>query len=561
MRNKVLAVAAGVAATAAYSVSIGAEPDRPADNRIEAAREIAGRVGRILGGAAVCRDIDPDRIRAMSGRLQSVIGFTTGRAEDFNTLKQVYDRNVVEGQHAVTEGRQDCGAVEHDLVDLEDAVRMSSSPASASSGAAAAVSTAPASAAPAPGVTVMGTVRPVPITRPVAVTVSPAGAASHPAAEAALTSDAAQGVTADEIRFGIAAPFGGATRELGRQMKLGIEVAFSEANAHGGVSGRTLHLVPADDGYEPTYTLAAMKELYDKERVFGIIGNVGTPTAEVALPFALEHRLLFYGAFTGASLLRHDPPDRYVFNYRASYAEETAAVVRYLMRTRKLEADQIAVLAQQDGYGDAGFAGVIKAVRSLRGDSEVLRLGYKRNTVAVDEAVAQLRQRHGTIKAVVMVATYRAAARFIEKTRELYPSLIYTNVSFVGSSSLAEELMLLGPRYADGVIVTQVVPPVDGYASVVLDYKNALATYASPGERPDYVSFEAYLSAKLLVEGLRRAPDLDTEKVVDTLESLHDVDLGLGVPANFSHTEHQALHKVWGTRLDAHGKYQPLDLD
>jgi branched-chain amino acid transport system substrate-binding protein len=346
-------------------------------------------------------------------------------------------------------------------------------------------------------------------------------------------------------------------------MKLGIEVAFKEANARGGVNGRMLRLVAVDDGYEPARTREAMQRLYEAEQIFGVIGNVGTPTAEVALPFALEHRMLFYGAFTGANLLRRDPPDRYVFNYRPSYTEETDAVVRYLVRIRKLRPEQIAVFAQQDGYGDAGFAGVAKAIRSLRGGDEgaILRLNYKRNTVDVDEAIARLRQSKGPIKAVVMVATYRAAAKFIEKTRDAFPGMIYTNVSFVGSSSLAEELMLLGPRFANGVIVTQVVPPVDSYASVVLDYKNALATYASPGEMPGYVSFEGYLSTKVLVEALRRSvPELDLEKVVDALETLRDYDIGLGVPVSFSRTEHQALHKVWGTQLDANGRYQPIDL-
>jgi ABC-type branched-subunit amino acid transport system substrate-binding protein len=385
-----------------------------------------------------------------------------------------------------------------------------------------------------------------------------------PAAAPPAANGPVRGVTAHEIRFGMAAPFSGATKELGLQMKLGIEVAFNEANARGGVNGRMLRLVSADDGYEPGRTMDAMKNLYEAEEVFGVIGNVGTPTAEVALPFALERRMLFYGAFTGASVLRHDPPDRYVFNYRASYAEETDAVVHYLVRVRKLRPEQIAVFAQQDAFGDAGFAGVTRAMRALRGGGDegtIVRLGYKRNTIDVDDAVNRLRQSKGAIKAVVMVSTYRAAAKFIEKTRDAYPSLIYTNVSFVGSSSLAEELMLLGPRFANGVIVTQVVPPVDGYASVVLDYKHALATYAPPGEVPSYVSFEGYLSAKVLVEALRRTvPQLDTEKVVEALETLRDYDLGLGVPVSFSRTEHQALHKVWGTQLDANGKYQPIDL-
>jgi ABC-type branched-subunit amino acid transport system substrate-binding protein len=371
-----------------------------------------------------------------------------------------------------------------------------------------------------------------------------------------------RGVTDNEIRFGISAPFSGAAKELGQNMKLGIEAAFNVANTNGGVHGRQLRLVAVDDGYEPTRTAETMQQLYEQDRVFGIVGNVGTPTAVVALPYALERRMLFYGAFTGASLLRRDPPDRYVFNYRASYAEETDAVVRYLVKVRRERPEQIAVFAQQDSYGDAGFAGVAKAIRSLQGgdESTILRLNYKRNTVDVDDAIAQLKKSRIPIKAVIMVPTYRAAARFIEKTRDLYPSMIYTSVSFVGSTALASELMLLGQKYATGVIVTQVVPAVDGHSSVVLDYKSVLTKYF-PGESPDYVSLEGYLAGTVLVEALKRnGPQLDTERLVDSLENLRDFDMGLGTPVTFGRSEHQALHKVWGTELDATGHYQPIDL-
>jgi len=362
--------------------------------------------------------------------------------------------------------------------------------------------------------------------------------------------------------LGMAAPFSGAAKELGRQMKLGIDTAFAAINAAGGVHGRQLRVTAVDDGYEPTKTVEAMKQLYERDQVFGIIGNVGTPTTTMALPYALQNRMLFFGAFTGAGLLRRDPPDRYVFNYRASYAEETDAVVRYLVKVRGLRPEQIAVFAQQDAYGDAGFAGVTKAIRALRGNSNnILRLNYKRNTVEVDEAVAQLRARKTPIKAVVMVPTYRAAARFIEKTRDLYPGMIYTNVSFVGSTALADELMLLGPKYADGIIVSQVVPAIDSYSSLVLAYKAALAK-TFPGESADYVSLEGYVAASLLAEGLRRAgPQVDTEQLVDALESLRGFDMGLGTPLNFGPTEHQASHKIWGTQLGQNGRYQPIDLE
>jgi ABC-type branched-subunit amino acid transport system substrate-binding protein len=381
---------------------------------------------------------------------------------------------------------------------------------------------------------------------------------------------AVRGVTDSEIRFGISAPFTGPAKELGQNMKRGIEAAFNVANANGGVYGRQLRLVAADDGYEPTRTAVTMPQLYDKDQVFGLVGNVGTPTAVVALPYALDRKMLFFGAFTGAGLLRNDPPDRYVFNYRASYAEETAAVVNYLVKVRRLLPEQIAVFAQQDAYGDAGFSGVEKAIRSLRGgiESPILRLNYQRNTVEVDDAVAQLQQynaqlqqkKRPPIRAVIMVPAYRAAAKFIEKTRDLYPDMIYTSVSFVGSTALADELTLLGKKYATGVIVTQVVPAVEGHSSLALDYKSALAKYF-PGEAPDYVSLEGYVDATVLIAALQRnGAQLDTEKLVGTFENLRDLDIGLGTPVTFSRSDHQGVHKVWGTQLDETGHYQPIDL-
>jgi branched-chain amino acid transport system substrate-binding protein len=393
---------------------------------------------------------------------------------------------------------------------------------------------------------------------------------SKPLGQDSSVSSTFRGVTDREIRFGISAPLTGPAKELGQHMKQGIEAAFNVANANGGVYGRQLRLVAADDGYEPTRTAATMKQLYEADQVFGLVGNVGTPTAVVALPYALDRKMLFFGAFTGAGLLRNDPPDRYVFNYRASYAEETAAVVNYLVKVRRLLPEQIAVFAQQDAYGDTGFAGVEKAIRSLRGgiESPILRLNYQRNTVDVEDAVAQLQQynvqlqqkKRPPIKAVIMVPAYRAAAKFIEKTRNLYPDMIYTSVSFVGSTALADELMLLGKKYATGVIVTQVVPAVDGHSSLVLDYKSALAKYF-PGDAPDYVSLEGYVDATALIAALQRnGPELDTERLVGTLENLRDLDLGLGTPVTFSRSDHQGVHKVWGTQLDEAGHYQPIDL-
>ena len=242
-------------------------------------------------------------------------------------------------------------AAERALADLEKTVTPSQSADTARPARSLPTVVAPAPAAPQPA-------------RPsVNRNVADAGSDQPAAVE---IGDGGPGVTETEIRFGMSAPFSGSAKELGRQMKLGVETAFNVINDAGGVHGRQVKLVAVDDGYEPTRTAETMKQLYEKDQVFGIIGNVGTPTAAVALPFALRQRMMFFGAFTGANLLRRDPPDRYVFNYRASYAEETDAVVRYLVNVRRLRPEQIVVFAQQDAFGDAGFDGVAKAVRALR---------------------------------------------------------------------------------------------------------------------------------------------------------------------------------------------------
>jgi branched-chain amino acid transport system substrate-binding protein len=106
-----------------------------------------------------------------------------------------------------------------------------------------------------------------------------------------------------------------------------------------------------------------------------------------------------------------------------------------------------------------------------------------------------------------------------------------------------------------------VVPAVGGYSSAVLEYKNALEKYF-PGEAPSYVSLEGYISANVLIQALKRVgPQIDTEALIDTLENMQNLDLGLGAKLGFGRAEHQASHKIWGTTLDERGKYQAIELE
>ena len=325
--------------------------------KAELVRDLAGRVGPVIGSALACSDITRPRIQTVIEKFVAVIRDAAANEAQRSDLAQLFDRSVADGRNLVATGRLDCKTAERRLADLEQSLTPSA-PAPA-----AAAPTAPAFAAAPP----------------------PAVSFGNPVSQV-------RGVSDNEIRFGITAAFTGPVRERGRQMKIGIDTAFNKVNDAGGIGGRMLKLIAADDGNEPARTLQAVKQLYEKDQIFGIIGSIGTATAAVAVPYALERRMLFFGAYTGGMVVRRDPPDRYVFNYRPSYAEEAAAAVHYLVKIRRIPVRQIAVFAQQDDLGDAGYAGVAKAYRTLGiNDSALLRLNYPRNTIEVDEAVNLLK--------------------------------------------------------------------------------------------------------------------------------------------------------------------------
>jgi ABC-type branched-subunit amino acid transport system substrate-binding protein len=288
---------------------------------------------------------------------------------------------------------------------------------------------------------------------------------------------------------------------------------------------------------------------------------VGTATAAVAIPYCAEKDAVFFGALSGADLLRKKPPDRHVFNFRASLAAEAAGAVRYLVDVRRLPAKRIAVLAQEDDFGASGQRGALQQLASYGvPEVDVLKLGYQRNTADVREALARLKEHAADVDAVVMVATYKPAATFVRKSKDLGLSLFFTTVS-ADSNGLAEELVLSGPSYTRNVLLTQVVPVPTSPATALMRYRNALEKY-SPGEKPGSTSLEAWIGAQIFIEALKRAGrDLDTAKLVAALESIHDWDLGVGAVITFAQDDHQGSEAVFGWLLQPNGTYRQVDLE
>lgn len=367
-----------------------------------------------------------------------------------------------------------------------------------------------------------------------------------------------QPVAAAEIPIGMSTPLESGPVALGQNTRLGVEAYFNAVNKNGGVHGQTLKLIALDDGYEPTRAAVNMRALIEDKKVLAVIGNVGTPTAVVAAPIANETRTILIGAITGAGLLRKNPPERYIFNYRASYAEETAAMIDGLLGLG-IKPREIAFFTQNDGYGDSGHAGAVAALKKHGfTDADTLAHGrYTRNTTHIEGALASILDAETEPRAIIMVGAYPACAAFIREARKDLPNALFINVSFVGSAALAKAL----GKDGEGVIVTQVTPSLSDPLPGVQAYHKALKQL-DPKATADFLSLEGYLAARLLVEGIERArptgnPREDREALVKSLESLNDFDLGIGIPVRFDPKDHQASHKVWPTRL-VHGEFQPF---
>jgi ABC-type branched-subunit amino acid transport system substrate-binding protein len=380
-------------------------------------------------------------------------------------------------------------------------------------------------------------------------TLSLAAAQSAPAGDAAPR-------RADEIVLGMSTALRGPAADLGNRMLAGVNAALAEVERNGGIRGRHLRLIALDDGYEPDVAGPNVRRLVEKENVLAIVGDVGTPTAVAALPIAVASGTPFYGAFTGAGLLRKDPPDHCVVNYRASYAEETTAMVDALIEHARLAPEQIAFFTQRDAYGDAGFAGGTAALKrhGLKDESRILHARYERNTVAVERALADILVAEPPPRAIIMVGAYQPCAAFVKLARENGVDALFLSVSFVGSMSLLREL---GDR-GDGVVVTQVVPHFESDLPAVKEYRAAIAAF-DPKSQPDFISLEGYLAMRVFCRGLAAIEGVpDRASILRSLEDLGSFDLGLDQPLHLSPTQHQACHRVWPTVIRG-GRIVPFE--
>jgi len=360
---------------------------------------------------------------------------------------------------------------------------------------------------------------------------------------------AESGVTDGQITVGMSTVLTGPASFLGTSFKAGAEAYLKMVNESGGVHGRKIKLIVYDDGYEPGRAVPNVVKLINEDKVFCLLGNVGTPTTMAIKPIITQEKVPLFAPFTGAEPFRH-PIVKYILNYRASYNQEVEEFIKGMVDV--LGFKNIGVFFQDDAYGRV----VLESTRialDKRGLKPVVTGMYKRNTEDIGEGLAAIMA--GKPEAVVMVGTYGACGKFIREGKQKGFNPVYMNVSFVGPDKLAE---LLG-RDGEGVVVTNVVPPF--YGETGQHYEGAKGYLESlkkhfPGTKPSFVGLEGFLATKVFVEGLKRTGgNVTRESFIKAVEGITDLDIGAGNRISFSEDNHQGSQKVYPTVIK-NGKYQ-----
>jgi branched-chain amino acid transport system substrate-binding protein len=360
------------------------------------------------------------------------------------------------------------------------------------------------------------------------------------------------------IVVGVSNVQSGPSSDLGHELVLGSQTYFDLINSrYGGIHGRRISILLKDDKYEPDPAVKNTNEFIERDEVFFLFDYVGTPTLTRTLPLLRYYQsdnIVNVAPLTGAEPQRLPPYSQFVFNVRASYREETRALVRYFYAKGYRN---LGILAQADAYGKSGELGVNDALAAF-GLSTLRTVTYRRNQPFEEDMGPQVKLlRDAGVDAVIAVGVYGPSAAFIRDSRMSGWNVPIANLSFVDAvamlAKLGEASRKLGKDLTLNLINGQVVPSPDDLSyPLVAEYR----AHTAAGDAT-FIGLEGWLNAVIVTEALRRAgPDPSRIGFIHAMESLHGWDPGIGTALEFTSTNHQGLHRVWLTRT-ANGRWIP----
>lgn len=353
------------------------------------------------------------------------------------------------------------------------------------------------------------------------------------------------GITDNAITLGMTSPFSGPNGVYGTDMRQVIQAYFDQVNKTGGVNGRKINLVALDDGYETDRAVANTKSLIDDKNVFALLASYGSsPTTEAMNKVFGPAKVPLVGTISGAGSLREpisqNPNSRYMFNVRASYADETEAIVNQLV---SIGLQNIAVFYQNDGFGKSGLDGITVALKK-HNLAPTAAATVERNSTDVTAAVETIAK--AKPQAVIMVTLYKPTAAFVKAMKKSNQGPMFMTLSPVGTEQLVAEL----GADARGLGISQVMPyPWNDVVPMVRDYQKLVGGKGGYS----YYGIEAYAMARVMVDALKRmGKDPSREKLMAALEST-SLDMG-GLKVAYSPTSRLGSRFVELTVIGPGGK-------
>ena len=348
------------------------------------------------------------------------------------------------------------------------------------------------------------------------VSLAPGAVVAAAAAPAFLRNAFAQeaGITGKTLTIGCSGALTGPLAGLGQDVKLGAEAALAHINSRGGVNGRTLQFNMLDDGYVPQRTTDNVKQMLSQGSAFALLSCIGTPNNTSILPLIEEAGVPYVAPITGASSLRKSA--RNVFHVRASYTDE---VRRLIQRLAGMGLKSIGVVYLDNGYGREMLEDATRALAALnmKPAVQVAVATDGKNLPQVLQAVAAARP-----SAVLLATAGTVSVGLVRGIKKESPGVLMAGLSVtLPSASLGQ----LGED-GSGLALSMIVPdPNRAKLQLVRDYQSAMR--AQGKSEFSQGSLEAYVNARVLIEGLDRAgKDVTQPKLRAALAGIRNLDLG-----------------------------------
>ncbi|MDB6000724.1 MAG: amino acid transporter substrate-binding protein [Rhizobacter sp.] len=340
---------------------------------------------------------------------------------------------------------------------------------------------------------------------------------------------AQQGVTKDEIVIGTVQDLSGPISVIGTYVRQGMEAQVDAVNAAGGINGRKLRLVVEDSGYDPRKAITATRKLLGQDKVFAIVGTLGSSIVKVTMPVSLEAGVPFL--FPGAPIDDvYEPPKKLAFAYNGTYTRQFTSATQYAWD--KMNKRRVCLFAQDDETGEQvekGIAAGLKAQKATLTE----KVTFKRGATDFSSQIAKLKAANCDI--VMVGATVRDAANAAAERQKQG----WDVTMMVGQAAALTPFVALAGPGGEGVYGINLWPPLHELRGRPQIAK-IIEAYEKKNSKPfDDLVLTGHEMVALFSEGAKRAgPELTPDTLVKGLESLKDFDPGFGFwPMTFTPTQ------------------------